>query len=128
MRKTILALGLAASLSAFSLTADAANAQNTTDYIMCPGDVLQVIVYGHEDLSTPMTAGATTSPYVVRPDGKVSFPLIGDVDVTGKNVTLCAARPYHPGDISRKIKDIVPRFILEQNGVILEGEEMQCAL
>ena len=54
MKKTILALGLAASLSAFSLTADAANAQNTTDYIMCPGDVLQVIVYGHEDLSTPM--------------------------------------------------------------------------
>lgn len=50
------------------------------------------------------------------------------VDVTGKSVTLCAARPYHPGDISRKIKDIVPRFMLEQNGVILEGEEMQCAL
>ena len=49
MRKTILALGLAASLSAFSLTASAANAQNTTDYIMCPGDVLQVVVYGHED-------------------------------------------------------------------------------
>ena len=86
MRKTILALGLAASLSAFSLTASAANAQNTTDYIMCPGDVLQVVVYGHEDLSTPMTAGATNSPYVVRPDGKVSFPLIGDVDVTGKTV------------------------------------------
>lgn len=50
------------------------------------------------------------------------------VDVTGKNVTLCATRQYHPGDISRKIKDIVPRFMLEQNGVIPEGEEMQCAL
>ena len=82
MRKTILALGLAASLSAFSLTA---NAQNTTDYIMCPGDVLQVIVYGHEDLSTPAN-NSQYSPYVVRPDGKVSFPLIGDVDVTGKTV------------------------------------------
>ena len=85
MRKTILALGLAASLSAFSLTASAANAQNTTDYIMCPGDVLQVVVYGHEDLSTPANA-SNSSPYVVRPDGKVSFPLIGDVDVTGKTV------------------------------------------
>ena len=85
MKKTILALGLAASLSAFSLTADAANAQNTTDYIMCPGDVLQVVVYGHEDLSTPANA-SNSSPYVVRPDGKVSFPLIGDVDVTGKTV------------------------------------------
>ena len=85
MKKTILALGLAASLSAFSLTASAANAQNTTDYIMCPGDVLQVVVYGHEDLSTPANA-SNSSPYVVRPDGKVSFPLIGDVDVTGKTV------------------------------------------
>ena len=85
MKKTILALGLAASLSAFSLTASAANAQNTTDYIMCPGDVLQVIVYGHEDLSTPANA-SNSSPYVVRPDGKVSFPLIGDVNVTGKTV------------------------------------------
>ncbi|TYZ20201.1 hypothetical protein [Selenomonas ruminis] len=44
------------------------------------------------------------------------------VDVTGKSVTLCAARPYHPRDISRKIKDIVPRFMLEQNGVIIDGE------
>ena len=85
MKKTILALGLAASLSAFSLTASAANTQNTTDYIMCPGDVLQVVVYGHEDLSTPANA-SNSSPYVVRPDGKVSFPLIGDVDVTGKTV------------------------------------------
>ncbi len=82
MKKTIMTLALAASLSAFSLSASAADA--TTDYIMCPGDVLQVIVYGHEDLSTP--AGSTNSPYVVRPDGKVSFPLIGDVDVTGKTV------------------------------------------
>ena len=86
MRKTILALGLAASLSAFSLTADAANAQNTTDYIMCSGDVLQVIVYGHEDLST-MAGNTQNSPYVVRPDGRVSFPLIGDVETTGKTVT-----------------------------------------
>ena len=78
MRKTILALGLAASLSVFS----AVNAQETTDYIMCPGDVLQVVVYGHEDLSSQ----GSNSPYVVRPDGKVSFPLIGDIDVTGKTV------------------------------------------
>ena len=85
MKKTILTLTLAASLSAFSLTASAADAQNTTDYIMCPGDVLQVIVYGHEDLSTPAN-NSQYSPYVVRPDGKVSFPLIGDVDVTGKTV------------------------------------------
>ena len=82
MRKTILALGLAASLSVFSPV----NAQEATDYIMCPGDVLQVVVYGHEDLST-MAGNTQNSPYVVRPDGRVSFPLIGDVETTGKTVT-----------------------------------------
>lgn len=46
------------------------------------------------------------------------------VDVTGKSVTLCAARPYNPEDISKKIKDIVPRFMLENNGVIIEGDEL----
>ena len=82
MRKTILALGVAASLCAFSPV----NAQEATDYIMCPGDVLQVVVYGHEDLST-MAGNTQNSPYVVRPDGRVSFPLIGDVETTGKTVT-----------------------------------------
>ena len=46
------------------------------------------------------------------------------VDVTGKSVTLCASRPYKSIHISKKIKDIVPRFMLEQNGVIIEGEEL----
>ena len=82
MRKTILALGLAASLCALSPV----SAEQPTDYIMCPGDVLQVVVYGHEDLSTPPNIPAQNSPYVVRPDGRVSFPLIGDVETTGKTV------------------------------------------
>ena len=82
MRKTILALWLAASLCALSPV----SAEQPTDYIMCPGDVLQVVVYGHEDLST-MAGNTQNSPYVVRPDGRVSFPLIGDVETTGKTVT-----------------------------------------
>ncbi len=81
MKKTVLALVLAASLGGLS----PAGAQ-VTDYVMCPGDVLQVVVYGHEDLST-MAGNTQNSPYVVRPDGRVSFPLIGDVETTGKTVT-----------------------------------------
>lgn len=80
MKNTLMAFALAAALG----MAAPAQAQ-VTDYIMCPGDVLQVIVYGHEDLSTPAN-NSQYSPYVVRPDGKVSFPLIGDVEVTGKTV------------------------------------------
>ena len=72
MKKTILALTLALSLQGLVVASAADN-----DYIMCPGDQLQVVVYGHEDLSSP--PNSNTTPYTVRPDGKVTFPLIGDM-------------------------------------------------
>ncbi len=79
MKKSLVVLALALALG----TGSAAQAQ---DYVMCPGDVLQVVVYGHEDLST-LEGNTQNSPYVVRPDGKVSFPLIGDVPVTYADTT-----------------------------------------
>ena len=78
MKKTILALTLALSLQGLAAASAADN-----DYIMCPGDQLQVVVYRHTDISSPLNS----TPYIVRPDGKVTFPLIGDIDVTGKRVT-----------------------------------------
>lgn len=75
MKKTILALTLALSLQGLAAASAADN-----DYIMCPGDQLQVVVYRHTDISSPLNS----TPYIVRPDGKVTFPLIGDIDVTGK--------------------------------------------
>jgi len=44
------------------------------DYKICPEDVLEVIVWRNQDLSKVVT---------VRPDGKVSLPLIGDVVAVG---------------------------------------------
>ena len=78
MKKTNLALTLALSLQGLAAASAADN-----DYIMCPGDQLQVVVYRHTDISSPLNS----TPYIVRPDGKVTFPLIGDIDVTGKTVT-----------------------------------------
>jgi len=68
---------------ALSLQGLAAASAADNDYIMCPGDQLQVVVYRHTDISSPLNS----TPYIVRPDGKVTFPLIGDIDVTGKTVT-----------------------------------------
>lgn len=53
-------------------------------YIMTPGDQLQIYVLGHEDLSSKRNYADTS--YVVRPDGKLDFPLIGELDTTGKTV------------------------------------------
>ena len=49
--------------------------QDTGDYLIGPGDLIQVVVWKNVDLS---------GEFRVRPDGKLSMPLIGDVIVGGK--------------------------------------------
>jgi polysaccharide biosynthesis/export protein len=60
-----------------SATATQAQAKNTTspDYIIGPGDVLQVFVWRNPELSV-------TVP--VRPDGKISTPLVENMVAVGK--------------------------------------------
>jgi polysaccharide export outer membrane protein len=50
------------------------------EYQLQPGDVLLIDVWGYEDLrpKDPTAAGIT-----IRPDGKISFPLVGEVAVVG---------------------------------------------
>lgn len=52
------------------------------EYVLGPGDALSVVVWGEPELSTPPGAGLE-----VRPDGRISFPLLGEVDVAGKSVS-----------------------------------------
>lgn len=47
------------------------------NYHVLPGDILAVTVWKEEDLSLEV---------LVRPDGKFSFPLIGDVRAAGRDV------------------------------------------
>ena len=47
----------------------------TNDYIIGPQDVLEISVWRNPDLSRQV---------VVRPDGRISLPLIGDVSAVGK--------------------------------------------
>lgn len=49
------------------------------DYLIAAGDVLEITIYGEE--------GLNKQELVVRPDGKVSFPLIGDVQAGGRTTT-----------------------------------------
>ena len=50
---------------------DTSNFIVTSDYIIGPQDVLEISVWRNPDLSRQVT---------VRPDGRISLPLIGDVD------------------------------------------------
>lgn len=77
MKKTIAALLLGAALTLTNMAA-------AEEYIMTPGDQLQIYVLGHPDISS--TRGNTDMAYIVRPDGKLNFPLIGEIDVNGLTV------------------------------------------
>ena len=78
MKKLVAALTLGAMLTFSGIAA-------AEEYIMTPGDQLQIYVLDHPDLSS--TRANNDSSYVVRPDGKLEFPLIGTVDTTGKTVS-----------------------------------------
>jgi polysaccharide biosynthesis/export protein len=62
----------------------------TQDYFLGPEDVLEITVWKNADLSKQVT---------VRPDGRISLPLIGDITAVGKTAAQLSS------DISAKLKE-----------------------
>ena len=62
----------------------------TSDYFIGPEDVLDITVWRNADLSKQV---------MVRPDGRISLPLIGDITAVGKTAAQLA------DDISAKLKE-----------------------
>ena len=54
------------------------------EYVMTPGAPPQIYELGHPDISS--TRANSDSSYTVRPDGKLNFPLVGEIDVNGLTV------------------------------------------
>ena len=74
-----------------SFSASAA-AGATADYVIGPTDVLSVVVWGERDLSSEVT---------VRPDGKISLPLINDIVAAGLT----------PEQLRQRLTDSAKRFV-----------------
>jgi polysaccharide export outer membrane protein len=70
----------------------AAPATTTSEYIIGPGDTLQVFVWRNEELSTSVP---------VRPDGKISTPLVEDMIAVGKT----------PSQLARDIEVVLAEYI-----------------
>lgn len=72
----LLAFMLAMLLAPGSTIVSESTAQqgDETTYVIGPSDVLEVLVWRNEDLTRTVT---------VRPDGKITLPLLGEMDATG---------------------------------------------
>jgi polysaccharide export outer membrane protein len=76
---------------------------DSAEYLIGPGDQLRIFVWRNADL---------TSSVVVRPDGRISSPLIDDLVVIGMKAT----------DVAQKIEDILSVYIRDPKvSVIVSG-------
>ena len=56
---------------------------SAADYCLAPGDILGINVWGYEELSGKET--------IIRPDGKISFLIIGEVQAGGLSVAALSS-------------------------------------
>lgn len=107
LRPPILA-GLAAITAALAACSNAPDAPYLTGatqtessgYVVGPGDSIQVFVWRNPDLSTVVR---------VRPDGRISVPLIEDLLVAGKN----------PTDVAREIETKLADYVQEPRVTVI---------
>ena len=81
----------------------------TSDYIINAGDKLEVSVWKEPDL---------TKLVIVRPDGKFSFPLAGEVQAAGRTVVQVQA------DIATRLKKFIPEPVVTASVTELEGNRV----
>ena len=86
------AVALVLGIIAFEVGAQQPAEAPAADYLIGPGDSLQIFVFGQPELSV-------TVP--VRPDGRVSTPLIEDLQAVGKT----------PTQLAREMEQILSEFI-----------------
>jgi polysaccharide export outer membrane protein len=98
MKRLIILVATFLSLSAFAAEPDVRPAASplteadAASYIIGPGDELQVFVWRNPELTTAVP---------VRPDGKISTPLVEDMVAVGKS----------PTQLSRDIEKVLGEFI-----------------
>jgi len=85
--------------------ADRAPPNADKEYLIQPGDVLQVTVWKEQDLSGEV---------LIRPDGGLSFPLVGDVKAAGR--TIDTVREEFTKRLKHYIPDPVVTIAVKQAG------------
>jgi polysaccharide biosynthesis/export protein len=90
----------------FNLAGVRAVQAQTTDYTINPGDQLDISVWKEAEL---------TRPVIVRPDGKFSFPLAGEINAAGRTVVQVQ------NDLIAKLKTYIPEPVVTASVHSLDG-------
>jgi polysaccharide export outer membrane protein len=91
LSRGLVAIGM---LVGLAVTGRPASAQSRTPYTIGPADVLTIVFWREKDLSGDVT---------VRPDGKLSLPLVNDVETTGLT----------PDQLRLRLKEVAGKFITD---------------
>ena len=103
MLALLLLAGCAGSGPRVSGTGDAQQQPDSDDYVIGPGDGLEVFVWGHDDLSTSVQ---------VRPDGEISTPLVEDMQAAGRT----------PTELARAIEEALSEYVRSPTVTIIVQE------
>ena len=85
------------------------HAQQPTDYILHPGDKIDISVWKEPDLQRAV---------IIQPDGKFSFPLAGEINANGKTVAQIQA------DILTRLKVYMPEPVITVSVVEIDGNRI----
>jgi polysaccharide biosynthesis/export protein len=98
-----------------------AKSADRSQFILGPEDVLEIGVWRSEDL--------TQKEVVVRPDGKIAMPLIGDVEVSGRTASELAAhieeklKVYKESpSVSIKVRQVNSYYVYVLGDVVKPGK------
>jgi polysaccharide export outer membrane protein len=79
---------------------EARPANEASRYVMGPGDTVNVFVYRAPELSAELP---------VRPDGRISLPLVPDIQVAGRT----------PTELAREVEERLKRYVREPNVTVM---------
>jgi polysaccharide biosynthesis/export protein len=99
----VMVVGVAASAMAADKASGKVAGAVQSDYLIGPGDVLEISVWKEDALTKSLS---------VLPDGKISFPLIGEVRAAGKTVALLEKEIE--GRLARFVPDPVLSVCVQQ--------------
>lgn len=112
--------GCAGRLPAADVIAEA-NSADKSQFLLGPEDVLEIGVWRSDEL--------TQKEVVVRPDGKIGMPLIGDVEVSGRTASDLATqiagmlKTYKDNpSVSVKVREVNSYYVYVLGDVVKPGK------